>query len=159
MKWKIGDGVKYVHVKTRFRTRGFISAQNSSTSSFYPNSIVSKWLLQTKKTKRKIPKLSSQTKPLANIQTNVRLSYPGRAMPSVRSMTSPFRPLRILRSKPTIAALAATMSTSASERSDGPWTVKNYTPRHDHWPYSERDFQRRDEAPDTVFYSTARMAC
>ena len=44
------------------------------------------------------------------------------------------------------------MSTSTKQ-----WPVKDYTPRHTSWPYSEADFVRSDPSSDSSFYSTPRF--
>ena len=37
------------------------------------------------------------------------------------------------------------------------WNVKQYTPRHQSWPYNPSDFTRRDSSADTSFYSAPRF--
>ena len=61
--------------------------------------------------------------------------------------------------------LAATLSTTttksisrmASSSSSQQWPVKQYTPRHQSWPYNPSDFTRQDSSPDTSFYSVPRF--
>ncbi|KAK1814527.1 hypothetical protein LTR12_011081 [Friedmanniomyces endolithicus] len=38
-----------------------------------------------------------------------------------------------------------------------PWPVKQYTPRHQTWPYTPSDFTRQDPSPDSSFYSSPRF--
>jgi hypothetical protein len=37
------------------------------------------------------------------------------------------------------------------------WPVKQYTPRHQNWPYNPSDFTRRDSSSDDRFYSAPRF--
>ncbi|CAK4028875.1 Hypothetical predicted protein [Lecanosticta acicola] len=41
--------------------------------------------------------------------------------------------------------------------SSQPWPVKQYTPRHQTWPYNPSDFTRQDSTPDAAFYSVPRF--
>lgn len=45
------------------------------------------------------------------------------------------------------------MSTNPSQPN---WKIESYTPKHETWPYSGRDFSRQDERPDTEFYNAPK---
>lgn len=73
--------------------------------------------------------------------------------------TRPFlRPLPLVGA--TGLFLAATLSTArpaAMASSSQNWPVKQYTPRHQSWPYNPSDFTRQDSSPDSSFYSAPRF--
>ncbi|KAJ9620501.1 hypothetical protein H2203_007707 [Taxawa tesnikishii (nom. ined.)] len=50
---------------------------------------------------------------------------------------------------------AASMSSSAAASQT--WPVTPYTPRHQSWPYTPRDFERQDSTSDDDFYSAPRF--
>lgn len=49
------------------------------------------------------------------------------------------------------------LSSTAMSSSAHPWPVTAYQPRHASWPYSARDFMRRDERSDAEFYGPPRF--
>lgn len=44
------------------------------------------------------------------------------------------------------------MSTTSKQ-----WSVKPYNPRHESWPYTDKDFTRQDSSVDSSFYSVPRF--
>jgi len=52
---------------------------------------------------------------------------------------------------------ALSMAQQQPAKTDVPWSVRKYTPRHTSWPYSLHDFARHDETNDVNFYKTSRF--
>ncbi|KIW05983.1 uncharacterized protein PV09_03167 [Verruconis gallopava] len=56
-----------------------------------------------------------------------------------------------------VRAVSSSMGSSSSHQSNPSWKVEKYTPSAMEWPYTQGDFERDDESPDSEFYSSPKF--